>query len=267
MAVQIEKITTDTFTMEYFRFGKGDRTYVILPGLSIKSVMGAADIIAGNYASAAEDYTIYVFDRRLNIPPIYTIEDMARDTAAAIRALGLKDIYLFGASQGGVIAMTIAIENPDLVKKMVLGSTSSHMPEIQFRTLEKWIRLAKSGDSVALYLEFGREIYNESDFAHHRDTLAKLGKSVTQEDLNRFIILVEGIAHFDVTDRLDQIRCPVLAIGVFDDAVLECDDTMQIAVKLDVRPDFRLYMYNGYGHAAFDTAPDYRERILAFFAS
>lgn len=25
-----------------------------------------------------------------------------------------------------------------------------------------------------------------------------------------------------------------------------------------------LYMYIGYGHAAFDTAPDYRQRILRF---
>ena len=266
MAIQIEKITADTVEMEYFKFGKGDRTYVILPGLSIKSVMGAADVIAKHYESAADDYTIYVFDRRLNLPPVYTIEDMAKDTAAVIKALGLKDIYLFGASQGGMIAMTIAIENPALVKKMVLGSTSSHMSDAQFRMLDKWIQLAKAGDSVELYLEFGREIYNEKDFEHHHDTLVELGKSVTQEDLDRFIILAEGIAHFDVTDRLDQIQCPVLAIGVFDDAVLDCDDTMQIAVKLDARPDFRLYMYNGYGHAAFDTAPDYKERILAFFA-
>ncbi len=39
---------------------------------------------------------------------------------------------------------------------------------------------------------------------------------------------------------------------------------MEIAERLDGRADFRLYMYTGYGHAAFDTAPDYRQRILAF---
>ena len=40
-----------------------------------------------------------------------------------------------------------------------------------------------------------------------------------------------------------------------------------IAEKLDSRMDFRLYMYVGYGHAAFDTAPDYQERLLQFFLS
>lgn len=33
---------------------------------------------------------------------------------------------------------------------------------------------------------------------------------------------------------------------------------MEIAEKLDFRPDFRLYMYMGHGHADFDDAPDYR---------
>ena len=38
-----------------------------------------------------------------------------------------------------------------------------------------------------------------------------------------------------------------------------------VAEKLDNRTDCALYMYNGYGHAAFDTAPDYRKRIYDFF--
>lgn len=51
----------------------------------------------------------------------------------------------------------------------------------------------------------------------------------------------------------------------FEDSVLDSDATMEIAEKLDERADFRLYMYTGYGHAAFDTAPDYKKRILNFF--
>ena len=29
-------------------------------------------------------------------------------------------------------------------------------------------------------------------------------------------------------------------------------------------PGFEIYMYDGYGHAAYDMAPDYKERILEF---
>ena len=83
----------------------------------------------------------------------------------------------------------------------------------------------------------------------------------------RFRILAEGTRGFNITSRLHEIRCPVLAMGVFEDAVLDADATMEIADQLDQRPDFRLYMYIGYGHAAFDTAPDYRNRIMEFLES
>ena len=68
-----------------------------------------------------------------------------------------------------------------------------------------------------------------------------------------------------MADLLDRIRCPVLALGDAGDEVLDADATMEIAQELDFRPDFRLYLYTGYGHAAFDTAPDYRKRLLDFF--
>ena len=68
-------------------------------------------------------------------------------------------------------------------------------------------------------------------------------------------------------EDLERIQCPVMAVGAYEDSVLDSDATMEIAENLDCRPDFRLYMYIGYGHAAFDTAPDYRERLLKFFLS
>ena len=94
--------------------------------------------------------------------------------------------------------------------------------------------------------------------------LRAAGETVTDEDFRRFVILTEGIRGFDVTDKLDRIQCPTLVIGVYEDAVLESDATMEIAVKLDEKPGFSLFLYTGYGHAAFDTAPDYRARMLRF---
>lgn len=251
--------------MDYFRFGHGDRTLVILPGISVQSVMGAADAVASAYQPLEDDFTIYVFDRRKDLPPVYTVRDMARDTAKAFRELSLDQVCLFGASQGGMMAQVIAIEYPELVSRMVLGSTSAHVKDEQFGVLEQWIGLAREGDREGLYLSFGKEIYPPEVFDDYKEALAAAAKTVTDEELRRFIILAEGTRGFDVTGELSGIRCPVLAVGVYEDGVLSADATMEIAVNLDYRPDFRLYMYTGFGHAAFDTAPDYRERLLRFF--
>ena len=263
--IPIERVECQDFAMEFFRFGTGARTLVILPGLSVQSVMGSADAVAQAYDALAQDYTIYLFDRRETLPEPYTTQDMGRDTAEAMLALGLKDVYLFGASQGGMMALVIAIEYPELVKKLVLGSTSAHVLPEQFRSIERWIALAEANDPVGLYLAFGEQVYPPAVFAQFREALVAAGKTVTEAELRRFITLAKGIEGFDVSARVAEIRCPVLAIGVFEDAVLDSDATMEIAEKLDLKPDFRLYLYTGYGHAAFDTAPDYRERIKRFF--
>ena len=263
--MDISTVKTDSFSMDYFRFGHGDRTLVILPGISVQSVMGAADAVASAYQPLEDDFTIYVFDRRKDLPPVYTVRDMARDTAKAFRELSLDQVCLFGASQGGMMAQVIAIEYPELVSRMVLGSTSAHVKDEQFGVLEQWIGLAREGDREGLYLSFGKEIYPPEVFDDYKEALAAAAKTVTDEELRRFIILAEGTRGFDVTGELSGIRCPVLAVGVYEDGVLSADATMEIAVNLDYRPDFRLYMYTGFGHAAFDTAPDYRERLLRFF--
>ena len=263
--IPIERVECRDFAMDYFRFGTGARTLVILPGLSVQSVMGSAEAVAQAYDALAQDYTIYLFDRRETLPEHYTTQDMGRDTAEAMKALGLKDVYLFGASQGGMMALVIAIEYPELVKKLVLGSTSAHVLPEQYRVIERWIALAEANDPVGLYLSFGEEIYPPAVFGQFREALIAAGKTVTEAELRRFVILARGIEGFDVSNRVAEIQCPVLAIGVFEDAVLDADATMEIAEKLDLKPDFRLYLYTGYGHAAFDTAPDYRERIKRFF--
>ena len=266
MTIQIETIRTNDFSMDYFRFGHGKKTLVILPGLSVESVMHYADAVAEAYSLLNDEYTVYVLDRRKELPAAYSVYRMAEDTAAAIRALGLDKVRLFGASQGGMIAMVIAIEQPELVSMLVLGSASACIKQEQYQVIDSWIRLAAAGDAKKLYLAFGEAIYPREVFDQSKDLLVAAAGTVSGEDLHRFVILAEAIRDFDVTDQLQKIACPVLVIGSGDDRVLGANAPQQIAEGLKNRQNTELYMYNGYGHAAYDTAPDYRKRILRFLS-
>lgn len=265
MTIAIEKVALSEFEMEYFKFGKGEKTLVILPGLSVQSVMNSARAVADEYAVMKDDFTVWLFDRRKCLPDLYSVHDMAEDTVLAMETLGLKDICLFGASQGGMIALDIAIHHPPLVRKLALGSTTPDAGMTDGETLKKWISLAQSDDSVGLYVEFGRAIYPAEVFDQYRDVLAAAGKSVTQEELVRFIRMAGASEGFCVTDRLTDIQCPVLALGSADDKVLGIAPTETFIEKLGDRPDFSYYIYDGFGHAAYDTAPDYRKRLYDFF--
>jgi pimeloyl-ACP methyl ester carboxylesterase len=52
-----------------------------------------------------------------------TVAGMARDAAAVIDALGLERVDLFGFSMGGHVAQQIAIDRPELVRRLVLVGT------------------------------------------------------------------------------------------------------------------------------------------------
>jgi pimeloyl-ACP methyl ester carboxylesterase len=55
--------------------------------------------------------------RRIADPP-YTLSDLARDAARLIEGLGLHSAHVVGASMGGMIAQTLAVEHPDLVRSL-----------------------------------------------------------------------------------------------------------------------------------------------------
>jgi pimeloyl-ACP methyl ester carboxylesterase len=52
-----------------------------------------------------------------------TVGGMARDAATLIDALGLEHVDLFGFSMGGYVAQQIAIDRPELIRRLVLVGT------------------------------------------------------------------------------------------------------------------------------------------------
>lgn len=262
--IEIQRIETKDFVTEYFKFGRGDKALVILPGASVKSVMESADLVADAYDSLTDAFTVYVLDIRRDLPTAYSIGELARDAVEVIRAIGLKKVSLFGVSHGGMIAMEIAIKEPELVEKLVLGSTSARVTDEQFKTIERWIEKAREKKAEALLLAFGESIYPDDIFEASREQITELAKTVTEDEMERFITLAETIKGFDVLDELKDIKCPILFIGDTSDCVFGPNVSKKIIEELKDKPGFQSYMYDRYGHSPYDFAPDYKDRLLAF---
>lgn len=258
-------LTTENFKMEYYHFGQGKKALVIIPGLSVQSVMNSALAVKQAYKIFNEEYTVYLFDRRKNLPEKYLIHDMAEDTFEAITELGIEMFYLFGVSQGGMIALDMAVNHPERIKKLAVGSTVSEYNENKFQVVDEWIETAKSGDSQKLYQSFAKAIYPSELYNKSKNLLNELAKTVTEDEMKRFVVLAEGVKGYNLTNNLKEIVCPTLVIGSEDDGVFGCDGSKMIYDNLISRQGNELYIYNGYGHAAYDTAPDYKERIFSFF--
>lgn len=52
-----------------------------------------------------------------------TIEEMADDTVAFIKAMGFEQVDLFGFSMGGMVSQEIVLKHPQLVRKLILAGT------------------------------------------------------------------------------------------------------------------------------------------------
>jgi len=262
--IKINTVTTPSFSMDYFKFGRGEKTLAVLPGLSVQSVMKSADAAAKAYSELEDDFTVYVFDRRKELPPVYKTEEMAFDTAEAITALGLGRVSIFGASQGAMIAIKLAANHPELIEKLVIASATKRLTEKNKAIFDKWIGLAKERDAEKLYLSFGELIYPRNTFGQLRPLLSVFAKSVTGDELKRFMILAEPIKDFDGTRELEKIACPTLIVGDKSDRVFGGGAANAIYGRMKQNPNAGLYVYDGYGHACYDTAPDFKAMLLRF---
>ena len=65
--------------------------------------------------------------RTADIDRPLTIEQMAEDTAALLKHIGIEHADIFGYSMGSGIALQIAIKHPDLVRKLVLAAITYNL--------------------------------------------------------------------------------------------------------------------------------------------
>ena len=265
MSFTVDKVSADGAETEYIRFGNGKRELVIIPGLSIKSVIPLAELIERQYGIFSNDFTVYLFDRRKKLPKPYSVSDMADDTARVMKALGISDACVFGASQGGMIAMFLACRYPELVGRAAFGSSACRLSVHGKKVTDEWISLAEKGETEELVFSFAKAVYPENVFEQQKDSFKAYAQSVTKEELGRFIILAEGMNGFDASEMLKDISVPILVIGNTDDAVLGKESTDDSVSLLKDNENAEFYVYNGFGHASYDTAPDYAERLFSFF--
>ena len=262
MRPYLSTIRTERAETDYAVFGEGPRTFVMIPGISLRRILKAAPAIEAAFRLFSKDYTVYLFDRRNSIPEGWTVPDMAEDLADSMQALGLSRADVYGASQGGMIAQCLAEDHPELVRKVVLAATLSRVNPMALSVLNGWISAAKAGDVPALVRLCISQIYSDGTLARHGESLLRFYRDISPEELERFLRMAEGCLGFDCYEQLSRIRCPALVVGSCGDRVLTPDASLEIASKLSC-PCF-LYGEE-YGHMVFDEAPDFKQRMLDFF--
>ena len=251
----VQTVKTNNFEMDYAKFGTGSRPLILLPGMSLKSTMSVASLVADSYKIFKEDFTVYLFDRKKNFG----------DTAEAMDALGIESACFIGISQGGMIAQLIAEQFPQKVERLVLGCSASRLNDMSRAVMTEWKRLAESGNVEELCSNFIDKVFSEKTIRKYKKTLMYMNSNATEQDMKRFSVLARTCLKFEAYEGLARIKSPTFILGAELDQTLGVIASREIAevLKQNGVPT-ELYIYENYGHAAYDEAPDYRSRILEF---
>lgn len=249
------------FEMRCFKFGEGNRNFVILPGLSLKSIIDSAGIVRYDYKDFTKDFTVYVFDIKEGIKDGVTIDDLADDTAHALKLLDIKSACFFGASMGGMMVQSLMVNHPALVERAVLGSTCAKAEPPLTDAVNKWRKLALDHDVVGLNRSTFELLFTDEFLWNHGAALKMLESIGTDEECERLSKLAGACGGFDIIDKLNNVKCPALVIAAALDKVIP----PQLSQKLAEALGAEFYVYENYAHAAYDEAPDYKNRILEFF--
>lgn len=259
-----QKVQTGNTAVDCISFGTGARPLVMIQGLNTRGIKGAGAGLAWMYRLFARDFRVYLFDRRPDVREGITIRDLAGDVACAMDALGIQNADVLGVSQGGMIAQYLAIERPDLVRRLVLAVTLYRPNAAVTEAITKWIQLANAGSMRELVTDMAQRMYSDRYLRIYRPLLPLLTLVQTPKDVPRFTALAASCLTCDTWEQLEEIRCPVMVIGGKQDKLVTAEASVEMAQKLGCS----LYLYEVLGHAAYEeAAKDFNRRVYDFFIS
>ncbi len=249
--------------MSYVSFGSGEKAFVILPGLSdgLATVEGKALLLAAPYRAFFDRYTVYMFSRKERLPDGTSIADMADDQAEAMRVLGLNGACVMGVSEGGMIAQLLAVRHPERVNRLVLAVTAPRVNDLTRECLARWIEYARQGDHRKLMIDTAERSYSQEYLKKYRRLYPVIGAVGKPRDYGRFLVNAQAVLSFDALGETESIACPTLILGGEEDRIVGAEASRVLHEHI---AGSRLHIYEGLGHAAYEEAPDFNDRVLSF---
>lgn len=255
-------IELNGFDCDYISFGRGEDPLIMLPGVGdgFKTANGIAVPFAMMYRCFAENFKVYAFSRRNDLPEGFTTADMADDLNDIMEALSIGPAHIFGVSQGGMIAQQMSIRHPDKVKSLVLAVTAPRPNDLMRESLGGWLEMADRDDYAGIMLDTAERSYTGAYLERGR-MLNRILAMAKPADYTRFRVLCRSCLEHDAYDDLGKITCPVWIIGADQDRVLGGNASVELNEKI---PGSRLYMYEGYSHGVYEQAKDFNRRVLRY---
>ncbi|NMD63202.1 alpha/beta fold hydrolase [Rhodococcus globerulus] len=223
----------------------------------------------------AAQHRVIAFDNRgvggTNSKVPADLEQMGADAIAFIRALGHEKVDLFGFSVGGAVAQMIALQAPDLVRRMVVAGTGPRggggIWKMPFIVGGAYAKAALARKDARHFLFFPRNAEGKKAANAYFDRLAERttdrDKPISnQARIAQLRAITTGGLH--APDDLSKITAPVFVANGDNDLMVASEHSEDLARRL---PNSKITIYPNSGHGGiFQYHETFVPEVLKFLA-
>jgi len=194
----------------------------------------------------------------------YTLENNVEDLEALRVHLGLDQIVLFGASYGGMVALSYAVRYPQNVSHLIALVTSAHAGTLE-RAKEILAERGTAEQQRVCEALWDGNFQTEEELIYFFDVMEPLYSysykpDMPKDGLERGIYSVDAINEgfsgflrtYDVRDQLHKITCPSLVVGARHDWICAPEYSEELALLI---PDAELRIFERSGHEVINDEP------------
>ena len=195
-------------------------------------------------APFAEHFTVYLVNRRPGLAPGTTMSDIASDYAGAVEHDIGAPVFLHGTSTGGSVALQLAVDRPELVRRMVVAGAACRLSAHGREVMAEVARLTREGDArraTALVVATG----TPRSLAPVTRPMGWVMGQFTARDQADMLVTIAAEDSFDVEPLLGRISAPTLVLGGTADGFITPDLFERTAAGI---PRGRAVIFPGKSH-------------------
>jgi len=266
-------IKVGSVNTRYWQVGDSGNSVILLHGGG-----GYIELWKHNILELAKHHRVYAFDmvgagRTDKVNADYTFDFMAQFTRAFMAALNISKASFIGTSAGGGVALTLTLNFPELVDRLILVGSAGLGKEVSFllrvTTVPGLGRLFSSPSKAGVAMLCKQAVYDSNlitdEIVEEFYQMATLPEAAAATlNVGRSNFNIWGQFHQPITERLTAIAAPTLIIWGRQDPMVPVTHAQKAAKMI---PNAQLAIIEECGHwSSIEHPQKFNQLVLEFLS-